>query len=221
MTKTEIVNFVKAVRIQHDENIAATYVAKEAGKGLSTNDYTTTEKTKLSGIATGAQVNVIENVSIKGGAAGSINTETKVLTLDLDSYAKTSDISAALNYKGSVDTFSELPASGNSNGDVYNIKTAGDTDRYGASVKAGDNVVYVVDAITPANSGWDALGGVMDLSGYVQTVSGKSLIYDSLVSGLETLISGSAETFDDDDIASIFSDDDDDENEDEPSGGGE
>lgn len=30
------------------------FVAKETGKGLSTNDYTTAEKTKLSGIATGA-----------------------------------------------------------------------------------------------------------------------------------------------------------------------
>lgn len=35
----------------------ATYVAKEAGKGLSSNDYTTAEKNKLAGIATGATVN--------------------------------------------------------------------------------------------------------------------------------------------------------------------
>ena len=33
-------------------------VDKESGKGLSTNDYTTAEKTKLAGIATGAEVNV-------------------------------------------------------------------------------------------------------------------------------------------------------------------
>ena len=33
-------------------------VFKEAGKGLSTNDYTTTEQMKLAGIATGAEVNV-------------------------------------------------------------------------------------------------------------------------------------------------------------------
>ena len=33
-------------------------VDKVSGKGLSTNDYTTAEKTKLSGIATGAEVNV-------------------------------------------------------------------------------------------------------------------------------------------------------------------
>ena len=33
-------------------------VDKETGKGLSTNDYTTTEKNKLAGIASGAEVNV-------------------------------------------------------------------------------------------------------------------------------------------------------------------
>ena len=36
-------------------------VDKETGKGLSTNDYTTAEKTKLAGIAAGAEVNVQPN----------------------------------------------------------------------------------------------------------------------------------------------------------------
>lgn len=36
---------------------ATTYQAKEAGKGLSANDYTATEKTKLAGIADGATAN--------------------------------------------------------------------------------------------------------------------------------------------------------------------
>ena len=43
-------------------------VDKVAGKGLSTNDYTKDEKTKLEGIATGAQVNVIETVKVNGVA---------------------------------------------------------------------------------------------------------------------------------------------------------
>lgn len=42
----------------------ANKVDKVSGKALSTNDYTTTEKTKLSGIATGAQVNVIEQINV-------------------------------------------------------------------------------------------------------------------------------------------------------------
>lgn len=43
-------------------------VDKVTGKGLSTNDYTNDEKTKLEGIATGAQVNVIEAVKVNGVA---------------------------------------------------------------------------------------------------------------------------------------------------------
>lgn len=44
------------------------YVEKETGKGLSTNDYTTTEKNKLAGIEAGAQVNVLEGVKLNGTA---------------------------------------------------------------------------------------------------------------------------------------------------------
>lgn len=43
------------------KNLLANKVDKETGKGLSTNDYTTTEKTKLGGIASGAEVNVQSN----------------------------------------------------------------------------------------------------------------------------------------------------------------
>lgn len=39
-------------------NVKKYFVPKEANKGLSTNDYTTAEKTKLGGIEEGAQVNV-------------------------------------------------------------------------------------------------------------------------------------------------------------------
>ena len=40
------------------DGLLETKVDKVEGKGLSTNDYTTTEKNKLAGIATGAEVNV-------------------------------------------------------------------------------------------------------------------------------------------------------------------
>lgn len=44
-------------------------VDKVTGKGLSTEDYTTSEKTKLSGIEAGAEENVIEEIEINGTAA--------------------------------------------------------------------------------------------------------------------------------------------------------
>jgi hypothetical protein len=43
-------------------------VDKVAGKGLSQEDYTTTEKNKLAGIETGAQVNTVTSVATKTGA---------------------------------------------------------------------------------------------------------------------------------------------------------
>ena len=41
--------------------VSNTAVAKETGKGLSTNDYTTTEKNKLAGIATGANKTIVDS----------------------------------------------------------------------------------------------------------------------------------------------------------------
>ncbi len=43
-------------------------VNAEPGKGLSSNDYTKDEKDKLAGITSGAQVNVLESVSVNGQA---------------------------------------------------------------------------------------------------------------------------------------------------------
>ena len=50
-------------------------VDKVTGKGLSTNDFTTTLKDKLNGIATGAQVNALENLTL-GGQALTKNNKT-------------------------------------------------------------------------------------------------------------------------------------------------
>lgn len=54
------------------------------GKGLSTNDYTTAEKTKLTGIATGAEVNKIDAVKVNGTA---LTITDKAVNIDLSNYA--------------------------------------------------------------------------------------------------------------------------------------
>ena len=59
-----------------------TKVDKETGKGLSTNDYTTTEKNKLSGIESGAQANVIETVKVDGTA---LTPSSKAVDINLAS----------------------------------------------------------------------------------------------------------------------------------------
>lgn len=84
-------------------------VDKVEGKDLSTNDYTTEEKTKLEGIASGAQVNVIETVKVNGVAltpadkavdvtvpTGALASKDKVAKTDLADALKT-EIEGKLN----------------------------------------------------------------------------------------------------------------------------
>lgn len=65
----------------------ANKVDKETGKGLSTNDYTAEEKTKLGNIATGAQVNVLEGIQVNGSTVTPTN---KIANISVPT--KTSDI---------------------------------------------------------------------------------------------------------------------------------
>lgn len=124
-------------------------VDKEAGKGLSENDYTTAEKNKLNGIAEGAQVNVIEQVKVNGTA---LTPSSKAVNIDLSSYAKKTDIASVYKYKGTKSSQATLPTSGNTVGDVWNTE---DT---------GMNYVWT-------GSEWDALGASVDLEGYVTTTA--------------------------------------------------
>ena len=58
------------------------YVAPVSGKGLSTNDYTTAEKNKLTGIEAGAQANTVEGVKLNGATDPlTPDSTTKVVTI--------------------------------------------------------------------------------------------------------------------------------------------
>lgn len=74
------------------------YVRKESGKVLSSNDYTTAEKTKLAGIASSAQVNVIESVKVNGS------------TLSVASKAVNIPLASNQVYGGSTDTAGVISA---------------------------------------------------------------------------------------------------------------
>lgn len=175
------------------------FVKQESGKGLSTNDYTTTEKTKLEAIESGAQVNVIESVNVNGTALSvtskavnvTVPTKTSQLTNDstyvkkseiptkvsefnndmsyvtanniivmLKDYALKSDVSSMYKYKGSVDSYDELPTSGQTVGDSYNVKGADSSH----GIRKGDNVVWT-------GTEWDVLSGTVDLSSYMDKTS--------------------------------------------------
>lgn len=167
----------------------AAKVDKVSGKQLSTEDYTTAEKTKLAGVDVGANKYVLPVASstvsggIKVGANlqmvdGVLNAiqgivdlspfETKTnaantyvskssLSDTLVDYAKKSDVSQAVHYRGNVASFNHLPAASNNKlGDMYNVTSAGGTDSDGVPIKSGDNVVW-------NGTGWDNYGGTFTI----------------------------------------------------------
>ena len=115
---------------------------------------TATEKTKLTGIADNAQVNVLEGVQVNGS---DLPVSSKKVNIDLSTYALKSDIAGGVRFKDTVDTYANLPTSGQQVGDLYFVNTA-DPEH---EIVAGEAVIW-------NGTGWSDLGGLMtvDLSNY-------------------------------------------------------
>lgn len=197
---------------QKVKTLLAGKVDKVDGKGLSTNDFTTAEKTKLSGLsnyslptatstvlggimvgdnltvdangklsavqgsytlptASATQLGGIKvgtNLSINNGVLSAVDTTYSAATssanglmsssdkskLDAFSaasnYALKSDITGMYKYKGSVAAVANLPSSGNTTGDVYNVEDGG--------------MNYAWDG-----SEWDALGEIFTITAVTNT----------------------------------------------------
>ena len=124
--------------------VAGTYVAKKAGETLMTD----AQATKLAGIAEGAQVNVIESISVKGKgdtSASPLEVTEKGVTLDISAYALYSDVTKEAERAGAAETALE--------GKIDKIFTpAHDTTPASGSV-----VTYVNEKITKVNEAASAL----------------------------------------------------------------
>lgn len=142
----------------------------EIGKGLSTNDYTSAEKQKLSGIANGAQVNVIESVKVNGtkltpsSKAVDVTVPTKTSQLANDSgYQTQSQVQSLINSAvGNITSIryekvTSLPATG-SNGVIYLVAHShGTQDIY-------DEYIWLSETKT-----FEKIGNTdIDLSAYVK-----------------------------------------------------
>lgn len=173
------------------------YVQKESGKGLSSNDYTSAEKTKLAGIASSAQVNVIESVKVNGSALAVAN---KAVNIDLSSYAKGSDVNSL---KTKTKKFVVLPFTfgieiGTPTFEQNSITVNGETTVYYS--KAG-KTFYVVSNMKNYSSWANGAGhpGKVEYNDenilfletstkglYMKTADGLVLCNQSLVSGYAT-----------------------------------
>lgn len=174
------------------QKIKAAFVAKESGKGLSTNDYTTAEKNKLAAIDAGANAYThptytartgkptgnltpgfgssftisqitsdatghvtaatdrtvtIPSATATSSAAGLMSSADKA-KLDTfgaaSDYALKSDLTGLYKYKGSKATYSALPSTGNTLGDVWDVQA--------------DGMNYAWNG-----SDWDQLGGTFTI----------------------------------------------------------
>lgn len=102
-------------------------------------------------LATGTVVEIINSLESDRTDAALSAAQGKALKTLVDNLK--ASVAAALDYKGTKDTYDALPTEGNKKGDVWNVVAAHGT------TPAGTN--YAWDGTQ-----WDPLGGTVDLSGY-------------------------------------------------------
>lgn len=122
------------------------------------------EITTIKSDITSIESDITELQGSLGSAEGDITAVTNALDAHKADYDNPHKVTAAqlglatvYKYNGSVETYADLPTSGQQVGDVWNVETA-DPDH---GIKAGDNVAW-------DGAQWDILGGNHDLSGYAQ-----------------------------------------------------
>ena len=162
-------------------------VDKVNGKGLSTEDYTTSEKNKLAGIDQNAQVNVIETISVNStGVSPDINKNvdisvpTKTSDLNNDSGFITKAVNDLTNYYLKSDTYTKtevdaliaaittinilvvqtLPTQNISTSTIYFVPKA---------TASSQNVYDEYINLDGTTAGWELIGDTqIDLTNYIQ-----------------------------------------------------
>lgn len=102
-------------------------------------------------LATGTVVEIINSLESDRTDAALSAAQGKALKTLIDELK--ASLSSALTYKGTKDTYEDLPTEGNNVGDVWNVVAAHGT------TPAGTNYAW-------NGTDWDPLGGDVDLSGY-------------------------------------------------------
>ena len=198
---------VKAIK-DYTDTALANKVDKVAGKGLSTEDYTSAEKAKLATVQAGAEANVQANFeqtnitsddfiknkpnmalyelkSNKGIANGyaPLNASNKIPSTHLSF--------EAVNLLGKWNAATNIPTLANgtgSNGDFYLVQTAGTFN--GVAYSVGDAIVYFSSTGT-----WDKIGRTDTISSVNGMIGEVVLdfvdrINDQSINGIKTFEAG-------------------------------
>lgn len=136
----------KLAREDHVHPSDTTKVDKVSGKGLSTNDYTTAEKNKLAGIATGAEVNQNTFSTVKVGTT-LVAADAKTDTLELVAGTNITLTPDATNDKVTIATAAEVNQNAFSNVKFGSYTVAANSKTDTLELVAGTNI-----AITPGTN---------------------------------------------------------------------
>lgn len=143
-----------------------TKVDKIIGKQLSTEDYTTEDKTKVANLPTPDSIVVTTDprltvaTTTKDGlmsAADKVQLDSTLTATEIENKVNAA-VSSVYRVKGNVATVSNLPTSNVAIGDVYNITNSGAN--------------YVAVNNNPVE--WDKLSETVDLAPYMQTSTANS-----------------------------------------------
>lgn len=147
--------------ITYVDQADANKVDKVSGKGLSTNDYTTADKNKLSNIEAGAQVNTVTGV--KGNSESTYRTGNINITkanIGLGNVDNTADSAKSVKHATSADsaTSATKDASGNTITSTYETKTASDEKLASAKSYTDEKIGLLM------NNSSEAVDSIMELA---------------------------------------------------------
>lgn len=188
--QTQVANIIsgsqvvgKAASDANGNNIADTYATKAAATTDAAGLMSAADKTKLDGIAAGAQANVIEGVAVQTTANGGytdLSIVEKKAQLDLSNYATKQDLAAIPKF--AIQVVDELPTEEISDTTIYLVPQEG-------SAASGQDIYDEYIYIPGEGEGqgkWELIGNTdIDLSNYSTTEQMNSAI-SSAVSAATT-----------------------------------
>ncbi|MCH4096330.1 MAG: hypothetical protein LKE88_06765 [Acidaminococcus provencensis] len=158
----------KATNASTSATAAASSASAAATSATAAQNSQTAAASSASAAASSASTAATHETNAKTALASCQNIQSQV-------NSGLQALTSAVKYRGSVTSYSALPTTGLSTGDMYNVKAAGGTDANGTAIKAGDNLVY-------NGSGWDDQSGTVDLSNYYNRAEMSGAVMSTTVS---------------------------------------
>ena len=150
-------------------------VASIAFSGTTTKTLTVTLNDGTTRTATFADMNTIYTAITAGQLTAGTDTTNQLISAKILVDYINARLSATMTYRGQVTNYANLPTTGNSVGDVYNIVNPNTSP----PIKAGDNVAW-------NGTGWDVLAGFVDTSAFLTAETDPTGVASVAVSGTTT-----------------------------------